>query len=467
MRAKRLLLIIFFCMATSASAKASSLDLLKFKTSDFLLSTASTGCMPKGMKIDPVGNSLYVAEMCGKILSNKRVPSVSIFDLDKRVLAKTVITPLGVLKNGIYANTEVEFSLDEQWGLITRAEGDKNSEIYKNFGLLTVVNTVTYKIAKYIPLNGSGSKIIAARPYVAEDKKHEQLIYVANYFSDNISVVDVTNLRENGQLDGSGHLRQIIELNTSFKNPNSRAYHIAPRGIAFTPDGRYALILATETGSLIVVDAIKHQQIAEIAPISKELAGRDLNLRHIVVSDDGETAYISHMRGNAISRINLSKLIQKINLIYTKDIKAGKRLTLPESVWNELLIGFNTPEGSSKILILEDYPMDHPNFPGKKWRFSHPNTIVLEPYRNRYLYVSSRTTTNADDSKVDPLIRGKIDIIDTKKDKIVFTLVAGAQPTALEASRDGKLLISASLINDRLYFYDLKKIIDLYEKGEQ
>jgi DNA-binding beta-propeller fold protein YncE len=465
MKAHKNLFVIFFWVISAVSAKASILDLKNFSTKNFLISTTPTGCMPKGMKIDPVGNFLYVAEMCGKIdpVSKKRVPTASIFDMEKRTLSKTLITPIGAAKDGIFANTEVEFSLDEQWGLISRSEGDSKSEIYKNFGLLTVVNSDTQKIAKYIPLNGSGSKIIATRPYISDDIKHEQIIYVANYFSDNISIVDVTNLREDGHLDGSANFKGLIPLHTSFRNPRSKGYLIAPRGIAFTPDGKYALVLATETGSLIIVDAVKHQQIAELAPISAQTAGRDLNLRHIVVTNDGETAYISHMRGNAISRIHLSKLIQKINSLH----KTGMSVTLPASLWDELLIPFNTAQGAAKILILEDYPKDHPNFPGQKWNFAHPNTIVLEPLRNRYLYVSSRTTTNSDDSKVDPKIMGKIDIIDTEKDRVVFSLVGGAQPTALEVSQDGKTLISAGLINDRLYFYDLRKITELYERGEQ
>ena len=57
-------------------------------------------------------------------------------------------------------------------------------------------------------------------------------------------------------------------------------------------------------------------------------------------------------------------------------------------------------------------------------------------------------------------------MFNTKKDRLVFSLVGGAQPTALEVSGDGARLFSAGLINDRLYFYDLKKIIDLYEKDE-
>jgi hypothetical protein len=464
MKTHKIFLVVFLEVIFSSQALASLKDLKNYSTKNFLLEVVATGCMPKGMKIDPVGNSLYVAEMCGKIdpVSSVRTPSASIYDIEKRSLIKTLVTPIGMKKNGIYANTEVEFSLDELWGFITRAEGDSGSEIYKNTALLTVINTESQKIAKYIPLNSSGAKIIAARPYLGEDNKRSQIIYVANYFSDDISIVDVTNLREDGNLDGGLYLKGHISLHTNFKNPSSKGYFVAPRGIAFTKDGKYALILATETGSIIIVDSVNHRQIAEIAPIDKSSVGRELNVRHIVLSRNGETAYLGHMRGNAISRISVTKLVEGI-----KKLKEyGPEVVLPSSFWDELFIPFQTENGAQKILILEDYPMDHPNFSGKKWNLAHPNTIVLEPIRNRYLFVSHRTTSDRDINKVDPKIMGKIDIVDVVKDRVVFSLVGGAQPTALEVSQDGGTLISAGLMNDKLYFFDLKKILGLYENGE-
>ena len=444
------------------SAHASLSDLKNIPSKSFLLSTANTGCMPKGVKVDPVGRYLFVAEMCGKIdpSTKVRVPTASIFDMQSRTLTETLVTPVGMRKDGILANTEVEFSFDEKWAMITRAEGDSGSEVFKNQALLTIVNNDTHKIAKYVPLRGAGAKIIAARPLVSDDSESKQIVYVANYFSDDLSLVDVTDLKDDGNLDGTSHFKGRVSLATNFKNPASKGYFIAPRGIAFTPDGKYALILATETGSLIIVDSVKHQQIAEIAPIDAKTAGRDLNVRHIVVSHNGRIAYLSHMRGNAISRINMLKLISTIKSLPKK----GKDVTLPSSLWDELLIPFKTSEGEKKIMVLEDYPFDHPNFAGKKWSLAHPNTIVLDPIRNRYLYVSHRTTSDRDYTKVDPSIMGKIDIIDTEKDKLVYTLVGGSQPTALDVSRDGKTLISSGFMNDKLYFFDVGKILETYEK---
>lgn len=455
------MLCLGFALLASSFAGAAPQDLSHQVTKNFLLATAPTGCQPKGLKLEPQGEYLYLAEMCGKVdpQTKKRMPTTSIYDLKTFSLYKTLITPVGIRK-GILANTEVDFSLDGQWAFIARAEGDSNSEVYKDMGLVTVVNSHTQKIAKYIPVHGQGAKIIASRPYVKDADSKTQIIYVANYFSDDISVLDVTDIKDDGQLDGSSHYVGKIRLQTHFRNPQSKAYLIAPRGVAFTPDGKYALILATETGSVFVVDAVKHRQLAELAPIDKKLADRELNVRHIVISNDGQTAYLSHMRGNAVSRINMAKLIQIVQQLP----KQGPDVTLPASVWENILIPFETPTGPKKILVLEDYPQDHPNFPNGKWHLAHPNTIVLDPIQNRYLYVSSRTTSTEGDVSVDPKIKGKIDIIDTKKGVVVFSLVGGAQPTALEISHDGGTLISSGFIDEHLYFFDVKKILALYEK---
>lgn len=165
------------------------------------------------------------------------------------------------------------------------------------------------------------------------------------------------------------------------------------------------------------------------------------------------------MRGNAVSRIDIAKLIAGVQELQ----QLGSDKILPDRVWTDLLIPFNTPSGPKNVLVLEDYPKDHPNFPEKKWELAHPNTIVLDPTNERYLYVSFRTTTSKDYHKVDPRIKGKVDIIDTQKGTVVFSLVGGAQPTALEVSRDGATLVSSGFIDERLYFFDLKRILSIYE----
>ena len=92
---KTLLLISFFFTGVFiVEAHATLKDLAPFKTKDFLLSTAATGCMPKGVKVDPIGQYLFVAEMCGKfdLRTKTRVPTASIFDMSTHTLSSTLIT---------------------------------------------------------------------------------------------------------------------------------------------------------------------------------------------------------------------------------------------------------------------------------------------------------------------------------------------------------------------------------------
>lgn len=420
-------------------------------TKDVLLGTLAVGCQPKGLKITSKDDA-WIAEMCGKFNpdTNRREPSASVVDINSEKLITTIRTPMGV-RTGIMGNTEVEFTENEQYALIARAEGDSHSSVYPGYGMITVVNSETLKTIKYIPVNGKGAKIINRRPNLGDSS---EIIYVANYFSDDISVLDTHGLSDNGSLDGRSFYKGRIILKTSFGRP-PHTKKIAPRGVGFIAGGKYALILATETGSIIVVDSIHHKQITELAPLPASIAGRDVNVRHIVITKDGNYAYLSHMRGNAISKIDLTKFTSII-----EDAIANKKSQLPASVWNEIL----TPiSGNSKIMVLEDYPADHPNFAGKKWNLAHPNTIVLDPVNNRYLYVSQRTTSNKNYEIIDPKIKGKIDIIDLQNGRIVMSLVGGAQPTALDVTADNSLLVSAGFKDSKLYFYDLKKILSSYE----
>lgn len=462
---KAVLALSAICVLSTV-ANATPEDLAKMKTSDFLMATGPTGCQAKGMKADARGDRLYVAEMCGaldpvtrkpiKDAQNNRVASVSVYDLHTLKLEEIIQTPRGALK-GIIGNTEVDMTIDDKYVLVARAESDATSPLYPNVngaGMVTAIRSDNHKPVKYIPVGGSGAKTIMRRPYVQGDGRR-QIVYVANYFTDDVSILDVTDLEASGGLNGDSALIKRVKMKSAFVNPAKRGYKIAPRGLAFTPDGRYAIVLATETGSVIIMDAVNHEQIAELPPIPTSIAGREVNVRHIVTTNDGKIAYLSHMRGNAISRINVEKLVAMARL-------AGGQV-LPESAWNQLLIPF---ANGKKLIDVIKYPKDHPNFAGQTWQYADPNTIVLDPVNNRYLYVSNRTRSAQDYNIINPKIKGKIDVIDTSSGEIIFTLSGGAQPTALEVSPDNRILISAGFKDDTIYFYDLQKMLSIYESGQ-
>jgi DNA-binding beta-propeller fold protein YncE len=448
----------------SQAASATPADLAKMNTSDFLMATGPTGCQAKGMKADARGEYLYVAEMCGALdpVTRKairddqgnRVASVSMYNLRTLKLEKIIRTPRGALK-GIIGNTEVDMTIDDKYVLVARAESDATAPLFPNgAGMVTAIRSDTHEVSKYIPVGGSGAKTIMRRPFV-QGEGNRQIVYVANYFSDDVSVLDVSNLDHISGMRADAALIKRVKVKSAFINPSKVGYKIAPRGMAFTPDGKFAIILATETGSVIVMDSVNHVQLAELPPMPTSIAGREVNVRHIVTTNDGEIAYLSHMRGNAISRISVEKLISMARV-------AGGQV-LPVSAWNELLIPF---ANGKKLIDVIKYPKDHPNFANKTWEFADPNTIVLDPVNNRYLYVSNRTRTAKDYNIIDKNIKGKVDVIDTNTGNIIFTLAGGAQPTALEVSPDNRILISAGFKDDTIYFYDLQKMISIYESGQ-
>jgi DNA-binding beta-propeller fold protein YncE len=460
-------------MMMSGFAMASQADLDKLRTTDFLLGTAPTGCQPKGLRSDIDGHFAYVAEMCGKKINNERVATVSVYNLKTLTMEKTIVTPSGVMpgKVGVMGNAEVEFADNEKFLLTSRVGGDKDVPIFPGTSMITVIDAKTQEIKEFIPTKSQGAKIIERRPMVAGDNR--EIAYVANYFSDDISVIDVTDLEKDTMRDGSKRLLGKITLKSAFAKPGWSK--IAPRGTAFTADGRYGFIDASTTGTIIIVDSVLHRQIAELAPIPQDIGGvpqrqqrngMSMNVRHIVLTKDHKTAYLSHMRGDAISRIDLDKLLAE-----ALRAKAAGQALIPSETWHKILIPF---ANGKQVIKIPRYPKDAPPLltkegqqipiAGKDWDLVRPNTIVLDPVDNRYLYVSCRTDTNEDYNLYNPNTKGKVDVIDTKTGEVIFSFVGGSQPTALEVTPDNTMLISGGFKDSKLYFLDIRKLISIYEK---
>jgi DNA-binding beta-propeller fold protein YncE len=457
-------------MMFSGLAMASQADLANYRTADFLMGTAPTGCQPKGLRADIDGHYAYVAEMCGKKIGNERVATVSVYNLKTLSMERTIVTPAGSRK-GIIGNAEVEFTLDENYVLASRVEGDELSPVFPKRSMLTVIDARTQQIKEFIPTNSAGAKIIERRPRVAGDNR--DLVYVANYFSDDISVIDVTNLDADTSKDGSRRFVTKIALHSAFGKPGFMKY--APRGTAFTADGRYGLVDLSTTGSIMIIDAVKQRQVAELAPIPQDIGGvptrqqnngLSMNVRHIVLTKDRKMAYLSHMRGDAISRINVDKLVQA-----ALTAQRNGQALIPSSFWHELLVPF---ANGKQVIKIPRYPKDAPPLltkegeqipvAGKDWDLVRPNTIVLDPVDNRYLYVSCRTDTNPDYNSYNPKTKGKIDVIDTKTGEVIFSFVGGSQPTALEVTPDNSMLISGGFKDSKLYFLDVRKLLSIYER---
>jgi DNA-binding beta-propeller fold protein YncE len=464
------LVAIALLTSFSGLVQADQAALSRMRSSDFLLGTAPTGCQPKGLRSDEKGELAYVAEMCGKKINNQRVATVSIYNLKTLSLEKTIVTPSGS-RAGVLGNAEVEFTQDQDFLMASRVEGDAASTVFPGKSMITVIDAKTQEIKEFIPTNSTGAKIIERRPMVAGDRK--EIVYVANYFSDDISVLDVTNMQSDVSKNGSARFVTKIQLHSAFAKAGFMK--IAPRGTAFTADGRYGLVDASTTGSIMIVDAVNHRQIAELAPIPQDIGsvplrqqnnGMSMNVRHIALTNDHKMAYLSHMRGDAISRISVDRLIQEAIRAHN----AGEAL-IPSSFWHELLVPF---ANGKQVIKVSRYPKDAPPLYTKDgvaipiadrdWDLARPNTIVLDPINNRYLYVSCRTDTDSNYVNFNTNTRGKVDVIDTTTGEEIFTFVGGSQPTALEVTPDNSMLISGGFKDSKLYFFDLRKLLNTYEQ---
>lgn len=464
-------------------AELSVLGKLGYSTKDFeSRRPVPSGQLPKGMEVSRDGKSLFISDMGGTKLPNGKVKaSVTIIDLITYGIEK-VFTPNGLGKE-MPGNTEMLFTIDGKYALSTQFEGsleglkcanDPNKGKNNRSAVINIIDVATHKVLAYVPTGGQGSKIMAERPKQAAGEP--TIIYVANWFGNNVGVINLEqvlntpkNCPEQTAPLATAALLKTIPFPTTYGKT-------APRGIGFTLDGKYAIVLGYENGTLQVVDAQKHTRIAEVPPYPMN----GFNVRHIILNNEGTIAYLSHMRGDAVSRVDISKLILETENAREKN--PGKTVYFDSGIWDRIFIPFVSKTGTSvNMLPLESYSPDHPEFANLKFLRSHPNTIYLDPTNNRYLYVSQRTTGMTDvagcRTKTTPRERleggcdiyrdlmGKVDMIDTKNGQVVISLVGGISPTALAVSHDGKTMMSSGFRDDKIYFYNVGKAKELYEKS--
>ena len=576
--------LLFWSMSQGDVERLDYLGALSFTTVDFQIGEpVQSGCLPKGMEVDPTGKFLFVANMNGNCNTarqgHRAEGSVSIIDIQARKIEKHLLTPRGGQNFG---NVEIVFTPDGHYALAVRMDGDENSYGGKH-GLVNIINTKTHQLVRVIPTRGSGSKIIAVKPSSPGDPS---IAYVANWFSNDVSVLDLGNLNQEifhevgdnsaGWLDVPGdHAAYVTRVRLKSQNAvDNKARKkrglktlaaIGPRGIIFIADGRYALILGYNSKTIFVVDTASHRQIAEIPPMPPRLTilvnptfqtlyrntpykkfvaggkkwfsqgdeknqakyvgeiqggvprghgtisfpqgdryvgdfkdGRyhgqgtytrtdgstrtgewsngaftgpnnNYNVRHAVTNNEGTIAYISHMKGNGISRINLRALIALIDAIPEED--RGYDYYFDASIWRQIGVPWKFPGDQSRLVqVLRQYPVNEfPKFPDGYWYRAEPNTIVLEPVGNRYLFVSFRTTCRGYPGicKRTPASQpGKVDVIDTNGGgQLVMTLKSGTEPTGLAITPDGKTLMSSGFRDNKVFFYDVGRMIQVYEQA--
>lgn len=99
------------------------------------------------------------------------------------------------------------------------------------------------------------------------------------------------------------------------------------RGTVFTPDDKYLLVGRMGGGGIAVVDVDNNQYLGTIYNVPP-------TPRHLVLSKDGKTLYISTVASGEVARINLDKIYQDI-----ENFKAKKKSTITLSDWSSIKTG--------------------------------------------------------------------------------------------------------------------------------
>ncbi len=201
------------------------------------------GVWPKAIRIAPDGRKAYV--------TNFDSQSVSVLDLDSQQVVKTV--DLG--DNAV----EADFSLDESKLYVS---GWLHDEFY-------ILDRETYAIEKIRV--GDKPKGVTTAP---GGKK----VYVVNWAGDSVSLVDLEAKKVEATIGVGG----------------------VPRWIAIAGTAQEFGLVANFRGkSLSVIDLAASKEVAKIHKIE--------NPRHIVVSADGKTAYVTDRQGGKLHAIDVYK----------------------------------------------------------------------------------------------------------------------------------------------------------------
>ncbi len=167
-----------------------------------------------------------------------------------------------------------------------------------------------------------------------------------------------------------------------------------PRGMYATDDGRYLYVAGFDSGDLERIDLVTFEKTV--------LFTEGGALRHIVADERTGRLFVSDM----------SK-----DLVWVHDMATG---------------------ATTKFVDVN-----------KK-----PNTIDLTP-DGRMLFVSCRGENNPKSYYLPGPEWGSILVIDTTTGRPLDALVAGNQPTALDVSDDGKLLVFSDFLDNRLRVYEI------------
>lgn len=166
--------------------------------------------------------------------------------------------------------------------------------------------------------------------------------------------------------------------------------------------------------------------------------------RGMYATADGKSLYVAGFDSGDLERIDLAT--GEVTALYTEggalrhivgDEKTG-RLFISDMARNVVLV-HDMAAGTTKKFVDAD---------------QKPNTIDLTP-DGKLLFVSCRGANNPKSYYIPGPEWGSILVFDTATGKGLDAVIAGNQPTALDVSDDGKLLVFSDFLDNRLRVYEI------------
>ncbi|KKQ95624.1 MAG: hypothetical protein UV74_C0013G0272 [Candidatus Woesebacteria bacterium GW2011_GWB1_43_14] len=256
---------------------------------------------PKQVVYDPSKRNAYVSCMSGRSLQK--------FSHDNR--------KLHFADEVNFEDQCVEVAIDG--GLLYATTTNFERPPRKTRNQLWIINAENLSILSSLNTGGNWSKLIAVNPIHNE-------IMISNWHSHNISVIDTSD-------SFAPKLKQTLEWGE------------APRGIAFAPDGNSAIVTGFYSGNLGVFKKYSDEwfNITTTEPFEKPRYSG--NMRHIIIDERGEYAYVSNLGRNLLLQYSTDTLKN------TKKIAVGKS---PNSIDflgnNEIIVSCR---GSSCVYLVD------------------------------------------------------------------------------------------------------------------
>lgn len=245
-------------------------------------------------------------------------------------------------------------------------------------------------------------------------------IYVANEYSDSVSVINATTNRKIKDIPLvrlTENMHDIDSMAGEGDGEDHKEAKIIPHNIQVAPGGRYVYTANAGSNSIGVIDAYTDTLIAEI-PVGEHPA-------HVVVSADGKTAFVTNGGAGSVSVVDLA--IRKIKTtIAVGKSPHGLRIS-PDG--REVYLA-NTNSNSVMVIdvaslkAVAEIPV-----------VSKPAQVGFTP-DGRYLYVSNAHL--GDD------VQGHVSVIGTASRQVLSNISVGKTPIQVYPTPDGKFMYVAN-----------------------